>query len=362
MGFTCGLVGLPNAGKTTIFNALTSANAVVAPYPFCTISPNKGIVEIPDERLINLSNLLKPEKVTPTYLEVMDIAGLVQGASKGEGLGNQFLSHIREVDAILHVVRCFESKECPHITGKLDPIRDIEIVKTELLLADLEMVEKRILRVRKASKADPKQSAEEIDFLEKMMGSLARGIFVNRLIDQKNIKFLHDLFLLTIRPILYVANTDRSDKKSLFFVEEIERYAKEEGNEFISIDGKLESEIAQLNPDERYDFIKELDGGTSALERLLLTGYRVLNLLTFYTIKGTEIRAWTLKKGSRVITAAGKIHSDMEKGFIKAEIVPFDVLIKHGSITAIREKGILRIEGRDYIVNDGDIITIRFNI
>ena len=359
LSFACGLVGLPNAGKSTIFAALTGADSPIAPYPFSTLEPRRGVVPIPDPCLADLARVLRPAKVTPASLEVVDIAGLVEGASRGEGLGNQFLSHIRGTDALLHVVRCFTSKDIPHIAGDWDPVSDAGIVNTELLLADLETVERRLERARKTARTDPKATRTELPLLERCDEALQRGAplrtFPSAHVDHRLTK---ELGLLTAKPMCYVANVDQGDPESLRLAQRLEEFAGE--IPVIPIDGKLERELAQLPPEERADFARELGLDTSAVARLARTGYQLLGLITFYTVVGEELRAWSLSAGSTALEAAAKIHSDMARGFVKVEVAAAGEFLANPSWNALRDGGLLRVEGREYPVRDGDILTIRF--
>jgi GTP-binding protein YchF len=363
MGFRCGIVGLPNAGKSTIFNALTAAAAEVASYPFCTIEPNVGICTVPDRRLDALASLIKPKKVTPTTLEFFDIAGLVKGASKGEGLGNQFLGHIRNVDAVAHVVRCFADADIAHTYGTIDPRRDVEIVDTELMLADLEVVERRLEKVRRLLKVGEKGAAEESHLLEAIKESLDKGQPARRSIMGAGKSFPLDLQLLTAKPIFYVANVDdpgRTEQNQ--FLADLREMARSEATPVVVIAGKLEAEIARLGKDEQKEFRQELGVTDSSLIRLIQVGYDILGLVTFFTIVNQDLRAWTVTRGTTALQAAGKIHSDMERGFIKAEVVSFDDLMRCGSEHVAKEKGLLKAQGKDYGVQDGDIIHFRFNV
>jgi len=363
MGFRCGIVGLPNAGKSTIFNALTAAAAEVASYPFCTIEPNIGIVPIPDKRIDTLAHLIKPKKVTPTTLEFFDIAGLVKGASKGEGLGNQFLAHIRNVDAIAHVVRCFAEGDIAHTYGTIDPRRDVEIVDTELIVADLEVVDRRLEKLYRLLRLGEKGVAEESRLLEGIKEVLEKGQRAEAVTMAAGKTLPPDLQLLTARPTFYVANVDDPGAVAQNqYVRKLQELAQAEDAVVVIIAGKLEAEIAQLNEGEREEFRHELGLKDSGLERLIQVGYDILGLVTFFTAVNEDLRAWTVPRGTPALQAAGKIHSDMERGFIKAEIISFDDFMSSGSEHAAREKGVLKVEGKDYVVQDGNIIHFRFNV
>ncbi|MBI2336398.1 MAG: redox-regulated ATPase YchF [Deltaproteobacteria bacterium] len=364
MGFNCGIVGLPNVGKSTIFNALTQANAQAANYPFCTIDPNVGVVPVPDERLQKLADIFQPDKLTPTTVEFVDIAGLVKGASKGEGLGNQFLGNIKNCDAIVHILRCFEDSDVVHVEGEVDPIRDFAVVETELMLKDLESVDKRILRVEKIAKMGDKAAKLELEALSKAKATLDQGIPLRKssLTEEEKLQ-LHDLYLITIKPIMMVANTSEADIKNPGpHVKQVEALAQKEQAPYVILSGKMEAEIASLAPADQQEFLKELGLTHSGLGRLAQAGYRLLNLATFFTAGPQEVRAWTITQGMKAPQAAGKIHNDFEKGFIKAEVYHFNDLIKCGTEAKVKEAGLYRIEGKEYVVKDGDIMFFRFNV
>ena len=362
-----GIVGLPNVGKSTLFNSLTKAGAMSANYPFCTIDPNVGIVSVPDERIVKLGELYHTKKVTPATIEFVDIAGLVKGASKGEGLGNQFLSHIREVDAIVHVVRCFEDGNIVHVDGSIDPLRDIETIHLELLFADLEVLERRISKVARSAKMD-KEAGKEHQLLLKLKdflegGSMASGFECEN--DDEE-KYFGSYNLLTAKPVIYAANVSEDDLAddgaSNPFVAKVREYAKEHGSEVFVICAKIEEEIAELAEEEKKEYLEALGLSESGLDKLVAASYSLLGLISFLTAGEDECRAWTIKKGTKEPQAAGIIHTDFERGFIKAEVVAYEDLLREGSLAAAREKGIVGMEGKEYVVKDGDVILFRFNV
>ncbi|MNO75072.1 Ribosome-binding ATPase YchF [compost metagenome] len=366
MALKAGIVGLPNVGKSTLFNAITQAGAESANYPFCTIDPNVGVVEVPDERLDKLTELVVPNRTVPTAFEFVDIAGLVRGASKGEGLGNKFLAHIREVDAIVHVVRCFEDENITHVDGKINPISDIQTINLELILADLDSVEKRIERSRKNMKGGNKQYEKEVEVLERIKEALyndqpARSVELSD--DDKLI--VRDLHLLTLKPVLYAANVSEdgvTEADSNPFVQQVMEFAAAENAEVVPISAKVEAEIAELEGEDKAMFLEELGLEESGLNRLIKAAYRLLGLYTYFTAGVQEVRAWTIRKGTKAPGAAGVIHSDFERGFIRAEVVSYDDLVAAGSMNVAKERGQLRLEGKEYVVQDGDVMHFRFNV
>ena len=360
-----GIVGLPNVGKSTLFNSITKAGAESANYPFCTIEPNVGIVAVPDERLQKLAKMYNTKKVTPAVVEFVDIAGLVKGASKGEGLGNKFLSHIRETDAICEVVRCFEDSNVVHVDGNVSPIRDIETINLELIFADIETIDKRLDKAKKMLKADKKYQVE-IDLLEKIKLALENGMPARQLeYNEEEKKLLKEMFLLTIKPIIYIANVSEDQLSNIENdknVNEVKEYAKKEKAEVIPLCVKIEDELSTLDDNDKKEMLEALELKESGLDTLIKKSYDLLGLMSFLTAGEPEVRAWTIKKGTKAPEAAGKIHSDIERGFIKAEVISYDELIKEGSMVQAKEKGLVRQEGKEYIMQEGDIVLFKFNV
>lgn len=362
-----GIVGLPNVGKSTLFNAITKAGAEAANYPFCTIEPNVGVVDVPDERLWKLTEMYKPRSRTiPAAMRFVDIAGLVKGAAQGEGLGNKFLSHIRQVDAIAQVVRCFNDENITHVEGGLNPLRDIEIINTELCLADLETVDKRAERTQKLLKSGDKKAQAELDVIGRVRKLLENAEPARRAqLTEDELALIRDLHLLTLKPVLFVANVSEDEVASPDdnpYVQQVKEYALQEGAEVIAVSAKLEAEIAELDAEEAKVFLADLGLTESGLDKLIKAGFTLLGLMTFFTAGEQEVRAWTIKKGTKAPQAAGKIHSDIERGFIRAEIVSFDDLMACGSHNAAKEKGLVRLEGKEYVMQDGDVTYFRFNV
>lgn len=361
-----GIVGLPNVGKSTLFNAITKAGAMVANYPFCTIEPNVGIVAVPDFRLDVLGKLYSTQKITNAIIEFVDIAGIVKGASQGEGLGNKFLSHIREVDAIVHVVRCFDDAKIIHVENSVDPLRDMQTINTELILADLETVDKRIVKVEKQAKQGDKIASAELEILQKCKAHLNSGLPIRNLnftVDEKRIA--HNFFLLTDKPIIYACNIDEKSIQNYEnnpYVKIVKEVAQQENAEIIVLCAKVEQDIVQMNEDERKYFYEELGIVESGLENLIKISYKKLGLISFLTAGEKEVRAWTINRGAKAPEAAGKIHSDFEKGFIKAEVCTFEDIVECGGYVKAKEKGKVRSEGKEYVVKDGDVILFRFNV
>ena len=362
-----GVVGLPNVGKSTLFNAITNAGAQAENYPFCTIDPNTGIVMVPDHRLDVLAEMYHPKKVTPAVIEFVDIAGLVKGASRGEGLGNKFLSHIREVDAIVHVVRCFDDDNIIHVDGNVDPARDIETINLELIFADMETVQKRKEKAEKSFRGGDKSAGEEAQLAQRLYEHLEKGLPARTLEcteDEKQIML--GWFLLTTKPVIYAANISEDDlgkeEEDIPYVAQVKKVASAENAGVIVISAAIEQDIASMGPDEKKEFLEELGIGQSGLDRLITASYRLLGLISFLTAGEDECRAWTIVNGTKAPQAAGKIHTDFEKGFIRAEIVPFDTLAELGSMNACKEKGLVRSEGKEYVMKDGDVTLFRFNV
>jgi len=363
MGFKCGIVGLPNVGKSTLFNSLTSAEIAAENYPFCTIDPNVGVVEVPDPRLAELAAIAQPQKIVPTTMEFVDIAGLVAGASKGEGLGNQFLAHIRETDAIAHVVRCFDDDDVVHVAGQLDPLSDIEIINTELSLADLESVERAIQRTAKRLKAGEKEPRARMAVLERLQACLNEGHRARNVsLTEEEHRLVSDVHLITTKPVMYVANVSEQGFRDNPHLEAVRRKAASEQAEVVAVCAGIEAEISRLDKADRLDFLSELGLQEAGLDRVIRAGYALLDLLTFFTVGKREVRAWTIRAGATAAQAAGRIHTDFERGFIRAEVTTYEDFVALGGEQAAKEAGKLRLEGKNYIVREGDIMHFRFNV